>query len=138
MVKLTIEERLNKIIKGNNNRKTRNNTFTKKKSNKRNLKKRRVESNIKLDFDKNIDTSVEKNKNKIEKINVELEEVLEDKASTKINYEDNLIGGKRKDNNINMIFITLFLFGSFIYMQFDKIKDFYKKSFSFSTSDFSK
>ena len=39
MVKLTIEERLNKIIKGNNNRKTRNNTFTKKKSNKRNLKK---------------------------------------------------------------------------------------------------
>ena len=138
MVKLTIEERLNKIIKGNNNRKTRNNTFTKKKSNKRNLKKRRVESNIKLDFDKNIDTSVEKNKNKIEKINVELEEVLEDKASTKINYEDNLIGGKRKDNNINMIFITLFLFGSFIYIQFDKIKDFYKKSFSFSTSDFSK
>ena len=138
MVKLTIEERLNKIIKGNNNRKTRNNTFTKKKSNKRNLKKRRVESNIKLDFDKNIDTSVEKNKNKIEKINVELEEVLEDNTSVKINYEDNLIGGKRKDNNINMIFITLFLFGSFIYMQFDKIKDFYKKSFSFSTSDFSK
>ena len=138
MVKLTIEERLNKIIKGNNNRKTRNNTFTKKKSNKRNLKKRRVESNIKLDFDKNIDISVEKNKNKIEKINVELEEVLEDNTSVKINYEDNLIGGKRKDNNINMIFITLFLFGSFIYMQFDKIKDFYKKSFSFSTSDFSK
>ena len=138
MVKLTIEERLNKIIKENNNRKTRNYTFTKKKSNKRNLKKRRVESNIKLDFDKNIDISVEKNKNKIEKINVELEEVLEDNTSVKINYEDNLIGGKRKDNNINMIFITLFLFGSFIYMQFDKIKDFYKKSFSFSTSDFSK
>ena len=138
MVKLTIEERLNKIIKGNNNRKTRNNTFTKKKSNKRNLKKRRVESNIKLDFDKNIDISVEKNKNKIEKINVELEEVLEDNTFGKINYEDNLIGGKRKDNNINMIFITLFLFGSFIYIQFDKIKDFYKKSFSFSTSDFSK
>ena len=138
MVKLTIEERLNKIIKGNNNRKTRNNTFTKKKSNRGNLKKRRIESNIKLDFDKNIDTSVEKNINKMEKINVDSEEVLEDKASVKINYEDNLIGGKRKDNNINMIFITLFLFGSFIYMQFDKIKDFYKKSFSFSTSDFSK
>ena len=138
MVKLTIEERLNKIIKGNNNRKTRNNTFIKKKSNKGNLKKRRVESNIKLDFDKNIEKSVEKNKNKIEKINVELEEVLEDNTSVKINYEDNLIGGKRKDNNINMIFITLFLFGSFIYIQFDKIKDFYKKSFSFSTSDFSK
>ena len=158
MGKLTIEERLNNILNNKNNNKNNNrnknnnlNVIKNKKINTKNKtktkKSRKIFSNLKKLENNKISLSDDDNKNDIDdevENNIKVEKIITDKIENtitdKVEDTEYLIGGNKifSNRNTNIIVLSIFLLASFVYIQFDKIKEIYRKSFSLSTSDFSR